>query len=131
MPIFLLETIFMKVTCFITSKAIEVSTSTLHLSYNLDIMTDTGFKRREYGPLSCIGLIVFSLTLLPLSIVQCLTVSLLKICIDNVWKDKGPNIGNSRTVLVNGGRMQKCIYVIRALARQGYRVILVEQSGWG
>jgi hypothetical protein len=33
--------------------------------------------------------------------------------------------------LVTGGRAQKAVYVTRALAYQGYRVILAEERGWG
>ncbi|CAD6961427.1 unnamed protein product, partial [Tilletia controversa] len=36
-----------------------------------------------------------------------------------------------RVALVNGGRMQKSLYVVRALARQRYRVVFVEERGWG
>ncbi|UZJ51515.1 hypothetical protein CBS101457_000835 [Exobasidium rhododendri] len=34
------------------------------------------------------------------------------------------------TALVNGGRMQKSIFVARALSQKGYRVVLVEEKGW-
>lgn len=31
--------------------------------------------------------------------------------------------------MVNGGRMQKCLFVSRALAKQGFRVVVVEEEG--
>lgn len=34
-----------------------------------------------------------------------------------------------RTALVNGGRMQKSLFVARALAKRGFRVVLVEERG--
>lgn len=33
------------------------------------------------------------------------------------------------TVLINGGRMQKCLYMARAFAKRGYRVVVVEEQG--
>ncbi|SPO24787.1 uncharacterized protein UTRI_01769_B [Ustilago trichophora] len=36
-----------------------------------------------------------------------------------------------RTVLVNGARMQKSLAICRTFARNGWRVILVEEQGWG
>lgn len=33
------------------------------------------------------------------------------------------------TALVNGGRMQKSLFIARALARQGWRVVVVEEQG--
>lgn len=48
---------------------------------------------------------------------------------------KKPAVGAAKgetkrpTVMVNGGRMQKCLFVSRALAKQGFRVIVVEEEG--
>lgn len=36
-----------------------------------------------------------------------------------------------RTVLVNGARMQKSLAICRTFARNGWRVVLVEEQGWG
>ncbi|KAN0063250.1 hypothetical protein ACQY0O_004414 [Thecaphora frezii] len=36
-----------------------------------------------------------------------------------------------RTVLINGARMQKALAASRAFGRQGWRVVLVEEQGWG
>lgn len=36
-----------------------------------------------------------------------------------------------RTVLVNGARMQKSLAICRTFARNGWRVVLVEEHGWG
>lgn len=36
-----------------------------------------------------------------------------------------------RTVLVNGARMQKSLAICRAFARNGWKVVLVEEQGWG
>ncbi|KAJ9478330.1 Carbamoylphosphate synthase large subunit [Pseudozyma hubeiensis] len=36
-----------------------------------------------------------------------------------------------RTVLVNGARMQKSLAICRTFARNGWKVVLVEEQGWG
>ncbi|EPQ28931.1 uncharacterized protein PFL1_03731 [Pseudozyma flocculosa PF-1] len=36
-----------------------------------------------------------------------------------------------KTVLINGARMQKSLAACRAFGRQGWRVVLVEERGWG
>ncbi|SNX83285.1 uncharacterized protein MEPE_01992 [Melanopsichium pennsylvanicum] len=38
---------------------------------------------------------------------------------------------NQRTVLVNGARMQKSLAICRTFARNGWKVVLVEEQGWG
>lgn len=34
-----------------------------------------------------------------------------------------------KTALINGGRMQKSLFVARALSKRGFRVVLVEERG--
>lgn len=72
-----------------------------------------------------VALITASVACLPLSLLVSVTAWLL-------FRDKSrPSSEKKPTALVNGGRMQKSIYVARALAANGYRVILVEERGWG
>lgn len=42
-----------------------------------------------------------------------------------------PPSSAQRTVLVNGARMQKSLAICRTFARNGWRVVLVEEQGWG
>ncbi|CAO1615190.1 unnamed protein product [Parajaminaea phylloscopi] len=44
---------------------------------------------------------------------------------------RGPATRGAPTVLVNGARMQKSLFIARALARQGWRVVVIEERGWG
>jgi hypothetical protein len=46
-------------------------------------------------------------------------------------REQGRSRPKKRVALINGGRMQKSLYVARALHEIGYRVILVEEKGWG
>lgn len=70
-------------------------------------------------------MIALSIVLLPLS----LTISTLQY----LWlpKRKTQGIDTRRVALINGGRMQKSIYIARALSASGYKVILAEERGWG
>ncbi len=42
-----------------------------------------------------------------------------------------PPSSAQRTVLVNGARMQKSLAICRTFARNGWKVVLVEEQGWG
>ncbi|CAD6891401.1 unnamed protein product [Tilletia caries] len=96
---------------------------------------------QQHGPVACLLLALLSLALVPLTAVQVLH-SLLSLSKSQGGIDSGSKsaVATSRSVkdekrrrvaLVNGGRMQKSLYVVRALASQGYRVVLVEERGWG
>ncbi|KAE8269792.1 hypothetical protein A4X09_0g2556 [Tilletia walkeri] len=99
---------------------------------------------KQHGPVACLLLTLLSLALLPLTAIQVLR-SLLSRPRASFGINVGPNVRATesksvesstaesprRVALVNGGRMQKSLYVVRALAQQGYRVVLVEERGWG
>jgi hypothetical protein len=74
--------------------------------------------------LSCLLLILVSLACLPFSLFVAVTTQL-------IYGHHRSFKQRKKTALVNGGRMQKSIYVARALAKAGYKVILVEEKGWG
>jgi hypothetical protein len=91
-------------------------------------MSDASNARPPHGALACVVLALLSLALAPLSLAFALVgASAARL------GGGGPALpkGDKRpTALVNGGRMQKSLYVVRALAAQGYRVVLVEERGW-
>ncbi|CAO1638853.1 unnamed protein product [Sympodiomycopsis kandeliae] len=82
---------------------------------------------RVQSHLSSFLLIGLSLSLAPLSafITAWTLFTRKRIGRDKQGSDSRP------TAMVNGGRMQKCLFVSRALAKQGYRVVVVEEEGWG
>ena len=92
-------------------------------------MSDASNVRPPHGALACVVLALLSLALAPLS----LAFALIGASAARLGGG-GPALlpkGDKRpTALVNGGRMQKSLYVVRALAAQGYRVVLVEERGW-
>ncbi|PWN43919.1 hypothetical protein IE81DRAFT_287884 [Ceraceosorus guamensis] len=96
--------------------------------------------RPPQGVLTCFCLVALSLCLAPLTIAQCVFVYLRTQHRSNgdaaqARRSAGRNgredASQGPIALVNGGKMQKALYVVRALHRQGYRVVLVEERGWG
>ncbi|KAK0543605.1 hypothetical protein OC846_006361, partial [Tilletia horrida] len=94
-------------------------------------------RRQGHGILACLALTLLSIALLPISISQ-VTLALIR----QRRLSSGPKLSQAQksriehgrptgVALVSGGRMQKSLFVVRALAARGYRVILVEERGWG
>lgn len=95
-----------------------------------------------HGPLASLALAAFALALTPVAVAS-LIIAFAQLRIAQLlrWQrleggefrlqSKRHHAHHRPTALVNGGRMQKAVYVVRALARQGYRVVLVEERGWG
>ncbi|CAD6972993.1 unnamed protein product [Tilletia controversa] len=99
---------------------------------------------QRHGPVACLLLAFLSFALVPVTATQ-----VLRSFLSRSQKQSGVDLGpenaftdgessnplkdreQGRVALVNGGRMQKSLYVLCALARQGYRVVLVEERGWG
>ncbi|SJX61693.1 uncharacterized protein SRS1_12677 [Sporisorium reilianum f. sp. reilianum] len=95
---------------------------------------------RLQSTLSTLLLLALSLLLAPVTF----TVSLFSLTHSGAAKHgrhshRGPtsgpfpngNTSTQRTVLVNGARMQKSLAICRTFARNGWKVILVEEHGWG
>ena len=58
--------------------------------------------------------------------------SLIAVLLARLFRRSGPSLTrNGKTVLINGGRMQKSIFIAKAMAAKGYRVIMAEERGWG
>lgn len=74
------------------------------------------------GPLTSFFLAILALSLTPITLLRILFFS---------RKLKGSQtVKSSEYALVTGGRSQKALYVTRALAKSGYKVILAEETGW-
>ncbi|KAK0526495.1 hypothetical protein OC834_004787 [Tilletia horrida] len=91
--------------------------------------------QQRHGAAACLLLALLSLACIPITLLQVLLarLSTSQVARDDAQASKSgiAKDGERRVALVNGGRMQKSLYVVRALARQGYRVVLVEERGWG
>ncbi|KAJ1029720.1 hypothetical protein NDA13_002963 [Ustilago tritici] len=94
---------------------------------------------RLQSTLSTLLLLLLSLVLLPISLVITLFFSLTysgSSCSHTRRRSLVRANGHSthpteRTVLVNGARMQKSLAICRTFARNGWRVVLVEEQAWG
>ncbi|SPC66858.1 uncharacterized protein UHOD_02384 [Ustilago sp. UG-2017b] len=94
---------------------------------------------RLQSTLSTLLLLLLSLVLLPISLVISLFFSLThsgSSCSHTrrrslVQANDHSTHPTERTVLVNGARMQKSLAICRTFARNGWRVILVEEQAWG
>ncbi|PWZ00660.1 hypothetical protein BCV70DRAFT_199927 [Testicularia cyperi] len=87
---------------------------------------------RLQSTLSTLFLLSLSLLLAPLTF----SISLLFSLTHPSLRHRARNQQNesdkpTRAVLVNGARMQKSLAVCRAFARNGWRVVLTEEHGWG
>lgn len=79
--------------------------------------------RKGRGLATCLALVGLSLALLPLSLARAAWQTLIG--------RRQTTAKTGKTALVTGGRAQKAVYVTRALAKQGYRIVLAEERGWG
>ncbi|KAJ1601376.1 hypothetical protein NDA14_001915 [Ustilago hordei] len=94
---------------------------------------------RLQSTLSTLLLLLLSLVLLPISLVISLFFSLTHSgsscsharCRSLVQANGHSTHPTERTVLVNGARMQKSLAICRTFARNGWRVVLVEEQAWG
>ncbi|SOV04368.1 uncharacterized protein UDID_02384 [Ustilago sp. UG-2017a] len=94
---------------------------------------------RLQSTLSTLLLLLLSLVLLPISLVISLFFSLThsgSSCSHArrrslVQANDHSTHPTERTVLVNGARMQKSLAICRTFARNGWRVVLVEEQAWG
>lgn len=88
-------------------------------------MADRALPTRLQGLASTVLLLWLSLALAPVSALFTV-LSLRSNGKPIVAKTASPS---APTALVNGARMQKSLYIARALARQGWRVVVVEERG--
>lgn len=72
-----------------------------------------------YSPLSSLLLAFIAISATPLTLLRILLFSRTPL-----------KLKSTKCALVTGGRSQKALYVTRALAKSGYKVILAEESGW-
>lgn len=79
---------------------------------------------RAQSTISTVLLLCLSLALAPISFILSTFFSL-------THRQSRRSHGRQRTVLINGARMQKSLAACRTFARNGWRVVLVEERGWG
>lgn len=88
-------------------------------------MTDQ-LPNRIQSTVSTVLLLCLSLALAPISFFLSAFFSL-----THSRSRRSRSDGKQRTVLINGARMQKSLAACRTFARNGWRVVLVEERGWG
>ena len=86
--------------------------------------------RLSHALVSCSLLVAVSAVVFPLSLLAAV-LGYVKYTVSSFRTRTHLESKRKRTALINGGRMQKSIFVARALKQKGYRVIVVEEKGWG